>query len=122
MTYGMWLRIKVIVAVSCGAVVLFGPSEVDQLAIGQALPRLVALALLAVISLGSLVAAVAEPRSPRITVWSLGAAGTALILYGVFAALMKWLVALPTAGLAVVVGLVFIDQAVSAARRPPGRC
>lgn len=111
MTAWVWKAVKLTVAFACGSVVLFGPSEVDQLAIGQILPRTMAVALLAVIAVASLVAAATPARMTLTKTWALRLAGAHLVLYGAFAALLKGLIALPTAGLAAAVGLLFLDRA-----------
>ncbi len=113
-TSWVWKAVKLIAAVCCGAVVVFGPSEVDQLAIGQALPRIGAIALLALISIAS---AAALAPTFRVKTCGLKIAGYGLIGYGITAGLLKHLVALPTAGLAVIVGLLFLDRAAAIAEQ-----
>lgn len=115
MTSWIWKAVKLIVAASCGAVVLLGPSEVDRLAVGEAAGRAAALAMLSLIALGSLAAAVAPARCVRHRVCGLRIAGFTLITYGMYAIAVKHLVALPTGGLAVGVGLLFIDRAATLA-------
>lgn len=111
MTSWIWKAVKLVVAASCGAVVLLGPSEVDRLAVGEAAGRTVALAMLSLIALGALAAAVAPARCLKHRACGLRISGFTLITYGLYAIAVKHLVALPTGGLAIGVGLLFIDRA-----------
>lgn len=115
MTAWVWKAVKVIVSLACGSVVVFGPSEVDTLAIGQVLPRAAAVAILAVIATTSMMAAVAPTSQQRMKACALRIGGFHLLAYGLVAGLLKGLVALPTAGLAVAIGLLFLDRAAAIA-------
>ena len=111
--------VKVIVALGCGYVVFGAPSEVDQLAVGQAVGRGPALAMLFLIASGSLAAAVSPRALPCATVIGLRVAGAALCAYGLFAVAIKGAVALPTAALAMSLALLYIDRAATLSESRP---
>jgi hypothetical protein len=107
----VWKAVKLIVGTSCGVVCIFGPSEVERLAIGEAIGRPWAIGILAVVAIGSYIACFTPRTYSHVTVCSLRLSGASLVCYGLFAGVVKQLVALPTAGIAVAMGLLFLDRA-----------
>ncbi len=107
---GISRALCLVVALGCGFVLLSVPSEVDDLAVVIAIGRPAALALLAVITAGSLIALI-SCRCPKLTAAGLASAAAALFMYGVLAVAIKGGVALPTAALAVGVSLRYAEIA-----------
>lgn len=111
MTSWVWKAVKVIVALGCGVVVVFSPSEVDQLAAGQAAGRTAANFMLAFIACGLLTAAFCPSRYTKPRICGLRVAGLTAIMYGAFAIAVKHAIALPSGCFALGIGLLFIDRA-----------
>lgn len=109
MTSGFWRFGPAISVLCCGVVLLGAPSEIDHMALAGTWGRTIAMCCLAVIGLGSLVAAI--DSTARCSVVALRWAGVACALYGVTIIVDRGAAALPGAGFALYVALSYLDRA-----------
>ncbi len=109
MTSFVWRLGPLIIAISCGAVVLVDPVQLQYLGLSETAGVPFARAYLSVIALCSLIAAAWPGRHPC----ALIAASVCLFGYAAGALLGRSWAALPSAGYASTVALFYIDRAVA---------